>query len=44
MVNSSNQDSSFWVRNKSFLDGIFKAGAIVFGLKLLKVALDRLDI
>lgn len=43
MVNSSKEGSSFWARNKSFVDNLFKAGAIVLGLKLLKAACDKLD-
>ena len=41
MVNSGNKNASFWGRNKPFLDNVFKAGAIVVRLKLLKVVCDK---
>lgn len=44
MVNNSKEGSSFWARNKSFVDNLFKAGAIIVGLKTLKVICDNLDI
>ncbi len=43
MVNQTKEGSGFWASNKSFVDGLFKAGAIIFGLKLLKVVVDKFD-
>lgn len=43
MVNQTKEGSGFWASNKSFVDGLFKAGAIIVGLKLLKVVLDKFD-
>ena len=44
MVNSSKEGSSFWARNKPFVDNLFKAGAIIVGLKVLKVVCDKLEL
>ena len=43
MVGSSKEKSSFWARNRPFIDGVFKAGAIVVGLKVLKAVCDHFD-
>ena len=43
MVNSTNKNSSFWTRNKPFIDNLFKAGAIIIGLKVLKIVCDKFD-
>lgn len=43
MVNSSKEGTSFWAKHKSFVDNLFKAGAIVLALKLIKAACDKID-
>jgi hypothetical protein len=43
MVNNSKQGASFWARNQPFIDGVFKAGAIIVGLKILKVVCDKIN-
>ena len=42
-VNSTNKNASFWARNKPFIDNLFKAGAFIVGLKVLKVVCDKVS-
>ena len=42
-MNSTNKNASFWAKNKPFIQNLFKAGAIIIGLKVLKVAFDKFD-
>jgi len=41
MVKSSKEGTTFWASNKTFFDGIIKAGLIVVGLKITKYILDK---
>jgi hypothetical protein len=43
-VSTSKNTGSFWARNKPFIDNLFKAGAIIVGLKVLKFAVDKYDL
>lgn len=43
-VSTSKNAGSFWARNKPLLDNVFKATAMIVGLKILKVAVDKLDL
>ena len=44
MVKSAKEGSSFWGSNKDFFDGLFKAGALIIGLKVLKAVSDKLEL
>ena len=44
MVNSSKEGTSFWANNKTFFDGLIKAGFIVVALKTFKYALDQFQL
>ena len=43
-VSSSKNAGSFWARNKPFINNVFKAAAIIVGLKTLKAAVDKLNL
>lgn len=43
-VSASKSTGSFWARNQSLINDLFKAGAIIIGLKLVKAAIDKSDL
>ena len=44
MVNASEQKTSFWAKNKSLFAGVTRSAAMVVGLKMAKIVVDKLNL
>lgn len=44
MVNSSREGTSFWAKNKTFIDGALWVGLLFVGLKVAKAVVDKYDL